>query len=656
MRSFSGGGGNSAKSFSGGGSGNNSRSRASSGNGLNAPSARSFSGNSGRSNRSGDSGNNSSFSRTMRELSKANRGNSGRSNYPSRSFSNRGDNQPGLSNDATQQYRGYRAPSGEGNARSFLGGSNNNSARSRGNNEQLQQMFKQYREQQASANVEGRSVDRSQFLGRTGGSNSGRNQLGSNELPGQAGDGNRGRVDWNRMGGNEAKNGERSRGGGQFGNGGGNNGNRGGSDVLGNVDGRNLGDSAGKGPGSGQFARGDSQPGDFNRGDFNRGDAGRGNNKGSGNFGQWSRKDGGKWNAKTAEWYGKSGFGDHRGRGYWGDGKGEKGNWSKGDWNRSGGNRGDWNKGNWNRDGKGHGDRRHDWGDHVRNDWNKNWSNKHGRHDWDWHRGRNWRDVPFAYGWWGGRRNWGYNYYWTGWRSNPWYWWGGCNAPLLTTWVDFGWNTPCYWDYGPGEYITYYNNTVYVDNQRYATALDYYAQVRNLARSVPALTKAQLANIEWLPLGVFAVTRPDGQQSNELIQLAVSKDGILSGTWFDQATGQSRPLQGMVEQATQKAAWTFADSPTDALVVETSLYNLTEPECSALAHLDAVSSEVWQLTRLEQPKQPAVAQPPVGVVQPPQANVAPPAGAANAPAPGPADPAPALKPVQPVVPPQDDVQ
>ena len=76
-----------------------------------------------------------------------------------------------------------------------------------------------------------------------------------------------------------------------------------------------------------------------------------------------------------------------------------------------------------------------------------------------------------------------------------------------------------------------------------------------------------------------------------MIQLAVSKDGILSGTWLDQATGQSRPLQGMVEQATQKAAWTFADSPTDALVLETSLYNLTEPECTALAHFDAVSTK-----------------------------------------------------------------
>jgi hypothetical protein len=241
----------------------------------------------------------------------------------------------------------------------------------------------------------------------------------------------------------------------------------------------------------------------------------------------------------------------------------------------------------------------------------------------------------------------GYHYYWNnrGWRDNPWYWWGVSTAPLLTSWVDFGWNTPCYWDYGQGEYITYYNNMVYVDGQQYATELDYYSQVRNLARSVPALSQDQLAAVEWLPLGVFAVTRPGQNQANELVQLAVSKDGILSGTLLNQQTGQARPLQGMVEQATQKAAWTFADSPTDALVVETSLYNLTEPECTALAHLDAVSTEVWQLVRLNQP-QPNQAQP--NQPNQPQAMGGPaaPAGQVNAPAPA----------AQPLLPPQGVVQ
>jgi hypothetical protein len=42
------------------------------------------------------------------------------------------------------------------------------------------------------------------------------------------------------------------------------------------------------------------------------------------------------------------------------------------------------------------------------------------------------------------------------------------------------------------------------------------------------------------------------------------------------------------------------------LVVETSLYNLTEPECTALAHLGPVTTEVWRLVRLEQPAEPGL--------------------------------------------------
>lgn len=57
----------------------------------------------------------------------------------------------------------------------------------------------------------------------------------------------------------------------------------------------------------------------------------------------------------------------------------------------------------------------------------------------------------------------------------------------------------------------------------------------------------------------------------------------------------------MIGPTARKRSIDIVDSPTDALVVETSLYNLTEPQCTALAHLDAVSTEDWQLTRLEQP-------------------------------------------------------
>jgi hypothetical protein len=587
-RSFSGGSNSGKSSWSGNGGASQARSFSNpawsggnSGNKSSSKQARSFSGNN-------FSGNN---------ITGGNKSAGGNKSFGGKSM--------GKSGDALQQYRSFRAPTGGGSNRDIAGGT----SRERATSDQLQQMFKKYHEEQAVTSSNSKSLGGARGRNWTGNVDQGNQQTSFKQFA-DSNEGNRRRRDSQGPGnGSSAKqlgdlnNFDRFRsGGGASGKKWSGNGdpkqafdNQTQHSRKGGFSNGNLAGGPGeKGPGQfgkGQFGNGNQGPGSgqFGRnwGGVDSGQFGQGE-KGPGQVGKWSKKDGGDFNPKTARWYGKSGFGDHRGRG---------------DDNFS-----------------------HQRADQVRHDWNNNWSNKHGHHDYDWHRGRGWRDVPFAYGWWGGRRDFGYCYYWNGWRNDPWYWWGGSSAPRLTTWVNFGWNYPCYWDYGYGQdaYVTYYNNTVYVDGQRYATELDYYAQVRNLARSVPPLTQDQLAGIEWLPLGVFAVTRPGANQANELVQLAVSKDGILSGTLLNQQTGQARPLQGMVDEATQKAAWTFADSPTDALVIETSLYNLTAPECTALAHLDAVNTEVWQLVRLEQPKPPAGA---VGAPAPAGQPVLPPQGA-----------------------------
>lgn len=700
-RSFSGGGGggggSSMRSFSGGrGSGHSggaSSMRSFSGGGGGRNSMRSFSG--GPREWSGGGGGNNSLSRSRGPSNHAWSGGGGGSRnaaHQLRDFSGGGNlahgNSSHSSNDVGRQYRAFHSDS---HNNSYSGGGNP-AGRGRGN-EHLQQMFRNYHRQQAASGNANKTFDPSHGHNWSKRGNSGVDQAAFNRLPGSGGsnDNNRpGHGHWNRIDGGK------------------NNSNFASSDAVRHWQESNRGNAARRIGESGHGNHGGQRPslgvgghdvgGGHGSLDGNR--RGRdGNHGGQGNhFADWSKQDGGNFNPKTARWYGNSGFGDHRGRGGdnggghgdnkfpdggphdrgpWNGGKGD-GNWAGGDWNH-----GKWHgDGKWNGNGHGHGDGKWDgnhgdghgdgswhgggkwhgrdkWGDHVRDDWNNNWWNKNNHNNWGW-RGGWWNyDAPFCYDWWGGRRNSAWCYWGNrvGWRNNPWYWWGNCSAPLVTNWVNFGWNYPCYWDYGPNEYITYQNNAVYVDGQRYATELEYYSQVRNLARSVPTLTQDQLAALEWLPLGVFAVTRPGAQQSNELMQIAVSKDGILSGTLLDQRTGQSRPLQGMVEQATQKAAWTFADSPTDALVIETSLYNLTEPQCSALAHLDAVSTEVWQLTRLQQPQQQVAAPAIPGAAQAPAA--AAPAPQVNAPAPAPAIPpqAPAAAPAgTPVLPPQDLVK
>src|SRR4029077_20067837 len=68
------------------------------------------------------------------------------------------------------------------------------------------------------------------------------------------------------------------------------------------------------------------------------------------------------------------------------------------------------------------------------------------------------------------------------WHNDAWYWWAPCSVVAIGGWCAYdNWSHPCYWDYGPDEYIYYRDNYVYVDGQQYLPATDYYAQLSGLA-------------------------------------------------------------------------------------------------------------------------------------------------------------------------------
>ena len=83
------------------------------------------------------------------------------------------------------------------------------------------------------------------------------------------------------------------------------------------------------------------------------------------------------------------------------------------------------------------------------------------------------------------------------------------------------------------------------------------------------------------------------------IQLAVSKEGILSGTYQNTATDSSAALEGMVDKDTQRAAWSVVDKQWP--VMETGIYNLTESETSILVHFSEDQTQQWLLVRLDDP-------------------------------------------------------
>jgi hypothetical protein len=342
------------------------------------------------------------------------------------------------------------------------------------------------------------------------------------------------------------------------------------------------GDSGNHGPGNRDFANHDSGGRDFGNRDFGNRDGGNRDHgdRGQGTRGQFS--DRGPEHGHNANYDRLVAFMNDKGDGHNGGHGGDHGNGRHdGDFRQRFASNDRWDH---------NGDNFRHNADSIRKDF----------HD------RNHNDVPFRSGWWDHRHfdhgfgPWGYSW----WRGNPWYWWGWSTAPYLDSWLAFGWSQPCYWDYGPGAYV-YYNyptNQFYQDNKPYLPASNYYQQVYDLAHSAPAVSEADAAKSDWLPLGVFAMTKENRKDENWTVQLGVNKQGVLSGTYFNQENDGAHPLVGMVDKETHKAAWYFADGSNNQMVFETSVDNLTEPQSTVMVHFGPGDSGVWQLVRLERPE------------------------------------------------------
>ena len=225
------------------------------------------------------------------------------------------------------------------------------------------------------------------------------------------------------------------------------------------------------------------------------------------------------------------------------------------------------------------------------------------------------------YGYYGlfGNRFWATNYCYFPWRRSYYYgagypysyWWGYPSwGGLQSFFPYYGWNTPYYYGYGPGGNIVYSNGMVYMDDVPIATAADYAASAAELA-AVPTPANPD-AQVEWLPLGTFALSENENDKNpSRVVQLAVDKDGLVSGTMVNKTTNQVYPIQGRVDKETQRVAFTIGDAKD--VVFETGIYNLTQQQTPVLVHGDG-REETYLMLRLEQPKDgdaavPAVAAP-----------------------------------------------
>lgn len=198
------------------------------------------------------------------------------------------------------------------------------------------------------------------------------------------------------------------------------------------------------------------------------------------------------------------------------------------------------------------------------------------------------------------------------WRWN--HWWRPATWATLVGWTAGtvaadSYGDPVYYDYGQNVY--YEGGDVYVLGTKTATAEEYYQQADTLAAGAPDSMTQQ--GDEWLPLGVFALSQDNVPDSHVVLQLAVNKEGVISGTYYNSVTDTVRPVKGRVDQKSQRAAWTFADGTNTDIIMETGIYNLTLDQTQALVHFGKDNTQQWLMVRLPQPD--AQEQAGVGVTQ-----------------------------------------
>jgi hypothetical protein len=200
----------------------------------------------------------------------------------------------------------------------------------------------------------------------------------------------------------------------------------------------------------------------------------------------------------------------------------------------------------------------------------------------------------------------GYNYFNAGWHTaHP------------TAWRSAAWTAGTYWRWAPyasiatfcsypiypvvydyGSDIVYQDNRVYYNGEPIATAEEYATQASGLAAAGQEAKPADQE--EWQPLGVFGMIQGEETDAKDLFQLAINKDGVIRGNYYNAMTDTSAPVYGSVDRKTQRAAWTVGEKKDT--VYETGLGNLSQPETTMLVHVGKDRTQQWTLVRMEAPK------------------------------------------------------
>jgi hypothetical protein len=102
---------------------------------------------------------------------------------------------------------------------------------------------------------------------------------------------------------------------------------------------------------------------------------------------------------------------------------------------------------------------------------------------------------------------------------------------------------------------------------------------------------------KFMPLGVFTLAPENQSEASAMLQLAVSKQGVLRGSYYDLLSDVNHPIRGSVNKKTQHVAWTFG--PQGKVTFQTALGVLTEPSGPVSVHYENGQTRQWVLARYD---------------------------------------------------------
>ena len=150
-------------------------------------------------------------------------------------------------------------------------------------------------------------------------------------------------------------------------------------------------------------------------------------------------------------------------------------------------------------------------------------------------------------------------------------------------------------NYGYGSNIVYQGDNVYANGNNVATAEAYAASADAIAAA--GRTAQPTANEPWQSLGVYGLVQGEEKTSNNLFQLALDKNGIIRGNYYDAIADNNLPVYGSINKKTQRAAWSVGDKKN--IVYEAGLANLTQGESPVLIHYGKEQTRQMMLVRLD---------------------------------------------------------